>query len=247
MKTAALLTIAVVTAGCASAKLAKMNAQPQGEIQEVRFSKGAPNVISRGNVATVFLAPENNGSGAYIVNERVLLLVGVKNNSPKAFNIQETDIQASMNGQPLKVWTAQEVEEYVRAKADSARTWAAIAGALGAVSAGMSGGNSYYSGRVGNTTYSGAAYSQAAANAAVDRNAAQTSATFDAIAAAESAGLASLNNLLKATTVDPGGNVMGWVRIGVPGTRPARSRYELQVMAGGEGHLFVFDEAVSQN
>jgi hypothetical protein len=73
------------------------------------------------------------------------------------------------------------------------------------------------------------------------------SATFDAIAAAESAGLASLNNLLKATTVDPGGNVMGWVRIGVPGTRPARSRYELQVMAGGEGHLFVFDEAVSQN
>jgi hypothetical protein len=234
----------ILIAGCAAPRLATMSAQPQGEVQEVRFNQGAPSIVSKGHIASVVVAPENNGSGAHIVNERVLLLVGVKNNSDRPFNIQEANVTATMDGAPLKVWTAQEVEEDVRSQAATARTWATIGSVLGAFGAGMSG-QTYYSGYAGNTYFSGTAYNPGAVNAAMNQQAAASAASFNSIDQAEAAGLATVRGLLKATTVDPGAIVTGWVQVSVPESRSDKSRYEVTVVSGGEGHIFVFDERVA--
>ena len=233
-------------AGCATPKLATMKARPQGEVQKVRFDRGVPNVVSKGRTATVLVAPENSGSGAHVVKDRMFLLVGVKNTSARAFDFQEADVTATMDGQPLKVWTAREVEDEVRSSAAASRTWATIASVLGAVGTGVSAGTSYQSGYVGGASYVGTSYNASQANAAWQQQAAATAATFRSIDVAEAGGLAAVRSLLKLTTIDPGATVVGWIPVEVPTARPDRNRFELTVTAGGEGHAFVFEESVTR-
>jgi hypothetical protein len=213
MRTPLLLAAALLGFGCASAKLARMDPK-QAELQEVRYVKGAPYVMSRGSVAAVVVGPEASPGGTHVVNEYVMLILEVSNVGTGTFDVQESDVSATLNGEPLRIWTAREVEADVRSTASSNRTLAAIAGVLGILS-GATGGPSY---------------------------ADQTIANFGVIGAQEQAGLATVDAMFKKTTLAPGEQVQGWIRVAVPSKRPDRSRFELTVMAGGEGHVFVFDE-----
>ena len=199
-----------------------------GDDQEVKWSKAAPTVVSRGPSATVMVTPQVDDDGTHRIGDQLLLLVEVRNHGNASVTVGEEDVAVSRDGERMKVWTVQELAAAIRKRAASARSAAILNGALGPPASG----SIEEMGKTARISVGSAADPTPGAG------------TLNTIGNREAAALDALKLLLKPTAVPPGGRVVGWVRIDVPGSRPGRSRYGVSVTVGDEVHGFDLEETL---
>lgn len=222
----------VFLSGCAAPRLTPIALHQQ----TIDYQQGHPVLVSRKTniVALTILSPE--------VKTHAFLVVSVMNRSKAVATIDATDVTADCGGQPLRVFTAAELEHIARVK----RGWAiaaAVMGAAAGAAAAAAPTTTYTSGsvyaptgaRVGSfnataTTYNPAA--TAAATAAVNANA---QAQLAGIENAHQQREAQIAGLLQLTTVYPNQAAGGVVEIDKKGMGDP---INVHVRFAGEMHDF---------
>jgi hypothetical protein len=247
----ALALCVVLFAGCAS----QIRVDPVLlDDQERIYRDGVPAVISRKGLVVVAAPVKVIREG----KEQPKFIVSVSNTSSSQFDIDTSNVVASVDGLPLKVFTYEEVADSIK----SQQAWAAFAvafsGGMEAASARQQASTSYNYGTYNansygtlnsshnynaNTTgtYTGWTYNPAAGQAAAN---AVNSRTNSQLASLQQEGQAALydaqKSILKRTTVLPGTSHGGQIFLATFDVPESGSTLDLKVSVAGEDHIFKF-------
>ncbi|WP_280550540.1 hypothetical protein [Halomonas sp. 11-S5] len=230
--------------GCASQM--GIQAQPKAE-QEMVYVAGQPLMLSDKKFS-VAVAPS---SSLAMTTEQLSFLVYLTNTYNEPVNFGPGNITASLNGQPIRVFTHEEVISEMEGERNAQAMYAALAGMGQSISAtgqrqhfgSMS---SQYYGRQGyvgqgSGTYSGTTYNPTAAAVAQSNIQAQTQQNISSISQSHNQEIANARAVLLATeTVFPGNRNGGYIRTEQLGESNAPGTLNLTVTVGGEQHSFDF-------
>lgn len=203
-KVAAAAAAALVLAGCQS--MEKVAFKPIAG-QEVAVRDGRETITSRKLNSTIVLAPVRRVN-AYLERPAYVAMIYNASKSPQTFRYSGISAEYASTGQPLKVWTIDQLQaEERQAAVVGMIATAAIAGAAGAVAANNAG-TSYGSGtvynRYGSTSYTWRTYNPAAAQAVAAGYGAAGAAGVATIAANSQRTIDQLEqNVLKDNTLQP--------------------------------------------
>jgi hypothetical protein len=243
MRTAAVLAVALT--GCVAAPPMMARMEPVTAAgQDVRFKNGTPVVFSRGNHFDVAVSPRGGPTGRYRVEQRLAMVVGVRNRSDHRVEVSESSITATGNGTPGRIVTAAEIEDSVLANAALAQDMNALAGALRIFAASSAGTTTFTAtsqkiGEPGSTIIRGESNDAGAAMQAQRHVAQDTAHASEAIRVRESNQFASVATLFQRNTIEPGETYAGVLFL-EPDDVPCKLR--LSVSIDGELHQFAFDE-----
>lgn len=238
------IAITLSLSGCAS----QMGIQAQQKAdQQTVYVAGLPLMISdkRYSVAIV------QSSSQAMSNEQLSFLVYLTNTQNEPVNFGSSNITASLNGQPIKIFTPEEVISQIESKRNTQALSAAFAGMGQSISAtGQQQhfgtvSSQYYSrqGYVGQGTgtYSGTTYNPTAAAVAQSSIQAQTQQNINSINQSYNQETANARSALLATeTVYPGNRHGGYILTEKLGESNAPGTLNLTVMVEGEQHSFDF-------
>jgi predicted MPP superfamily phosphohydrolase len=207
------------------------------ENQERIYRDGVPAVISRKGLVVVAAPVKVIREG----KEQPKFIVSVANTSSSQFDIDTSNVVASVDGLPLKVFTHEEVADDIK----SQQAWAAFAvafsGGMEAASARQQASTSYNYNANSTGTYTGWTYNAAAGQAAAD---AVNSRTNSQLALLQHEGQAALDDaqrdILKRTTVLPGTSHGGQIFLATFEVPESGSTLDLKVSVAGEDHQFRF-------
>lgn len=247
-----------VLAGCAT----RISTEPFVlDGQEKIFRDGVPALVSKKKAIVMVspLAVVRNGS------EQPKFVVSVANTTDRSFDLDTTNVEASVDGKNIKVFTFEEVAEQIKSRQAWAAFAVALGGAMQAASAQRQASyssnygtyNSYGNGTVNtygsrsnqygsytsNTygTYSGWSYNPAAGQAAAAQVNARTDAQLESLAQQGNAALSeAARNILKRTTVMPSTSYGGQVVLAVVDVPKSGNTLDLAISVAGEVHIFKF-------
>lgn len=241
---AACAAISLLLTGCASQL--SIQAQPAAEHQTV-YVAGQPVMLSDKQYS-VAVSPSSSRA---MSNESLSFLVYLTNTHGEPVNFGPGNIRASLNGQPVKVFTHEEVLAQMERERDSQALSAALAGLGQAMSAtgqqqhfGTASAQHYgRQGYMGHSTgmYSGTTYNPTAAAVAQSNIQSQTQQNVSNIRQQHDQEIASARAVLLATeTVYPGNRHGGYIRTAQLNDSNASGTLTLTVTVNGEQHAFDF-------
>jgi hypothetical protein len=217
-----------------------------GEGQEVRFAQGIPTTFSDHDRGAVQVSP----LGVSQDNQRLLFGVAAFNKSNAPGNLGVENVSASTpDGQPIKVFSVEELVAEARNRAMWQAIGVAVAGGAAAISASQ---NAYrttngtvITPRGGVYTYTAQTYDPTAAAIGTAAAGAATGVALVSIKNSLDSTIGSLRgNGLQTTTIDPGGSYGGEVMAAsVPGNKYPQD-VVVTVRFNGEEHAFRYNIAV---
>lgn len=240
---AAFAAISFLLSGCASQL--SMQAKPAADHQTA-YVAGRPLMLSDKQYS-VAVSPSSSRA---MSNESLSFLVYLTNSQNEPVNFGPGNIRASFNGQPIRVFTYEEVLAQMEKERDSQALSAALAGLGQAMSA--TGQQQHYGtasaqhynqqGYMGYSrgTYSGSTYNPTAAAVAQSNIQAQTQQNVSGIKQRHNQEIANARTVLLATeTVYPGNRHGGYIRTAQLNDSTSGT-LSLTVTVNGERHSFDF-------
>ena len=217
--------------------------------QQEIYQEGTKTLISAKN-SLVAIRPSAN---TYQSSQRPTLVVSVLNGTEKPFNFSTENIDAYVNGKPVKVFTYDELVAEIKKQ----QAAAALAIALGGIAQSMNAANAgytYHSGTYnssyygnygysgyGSGSYSGYSYNPAAALQAQAAANNQMMTNMAAVKAQTNQALNTLSStILKKSTVFPQQMYGGYIKLEKIQTPKATNNILVKINAGGEIHEFNF-------
>lgn len=233
--------------GCTSTLAIKPIPQ-EGQYQV--YKEGVEAVLSDKN-ALVAIRPS---SSTYNSSERPTIVISVLNKTNEPFNFSTDNVHAYLDGEPLRVFTYEELAAEVK----KAQAWAAVAAALNGMAQSMNAANAGYTYQSGSFnasaygnngysahgygSYSGYSYNAAAAQQAQAAANAQTQAKMDAIRNQTEQSLAQLSStILRKSTVMPQSWHGGYIALDNIADVNQPHEIKLLVDLAGEVHEFTLD------
>lgn len=239
-----IIAAALLMTGCASQM--GIQAQPKAE-QEMVYVAGKPLMLSNKKYSVAVV----QSSSLAMSNEQLSFLVYLTNTQNEPVNFGPGNITASLNGQPIRVLTHEEVISQMESERNAQALSAALAGMGQSISAtgqqqhsGVV--SSQYYGRQGYVgqgvgSYSGTTYNPTAAAIAQSNIQAQTQQNINSISQRHNQEIANARAVLLATeTVYPGNRHGGYVRTEQLGGSNEPGTLNLTVAVGKERHSFDF-------
>lgn len=236
--------ISLLLSGCASQL--SIQAQPKAEHQTF-YSAGQPVMVSNKQYSVAV----SQSSSLAMSNESLSFLVYLTNTYNEPVNFGPRNITASFNGQPITVFTHEEVIAKMERERNAQMLSAALAGLGQSMSAtgqqqhfGTASSQYYgtqgYAGH-GTGMYSGTTYNPTAAALAQSNIQAQAQQNISGISQRHNQEIASARAVLLATqTVYPGNRHGGYIRTGQLNGSSASGTLNLTVTVEGEQHSFQF-------
>lgn len=257
MRTIFVILVSLFLFGCAS----QVRVDPVLLANQERiYRDGIPAVISKKGLVVMAAPAAVLRKG----KDRPKFIVSVANTSQSQFDIDTSNITASLDGMPIKIFTHQEVADGIK----SEQAWRAFAVALGgamqAASAQRQASSSYNSGSYNSNTngnfntygssnlsgnynanttgtYSGWTYNPAAGRAAATAVNARTDSQMESLQAQGEAALdEAQKSMLKQTTVMPGSSHGGQIVLASFDVPESGATLDIKVTVAGEDHLFRF-------
>lgn len=254
MKTSTIRLIGIVISiqcfqGCAT--LVTLSPRPTPE-QQVIFLKGTEHVVSKKeNVVSVGLCNGVRASGT-----RPEFIVFLSNKTEEPINFSTENIRAKANGDDLKVYTYEELQNEVQQQYALTMFFVGLGGVARSMNA-ANAGYQYHSGSIqshyygaggygwGSATYSGITYDPDVAQMAQMQAQAQTNAEMAQVANQYKETIANLDaNILQKTTLLPEttfGGIVVVEKTKCP-KKDERNEIEFIVNVEGEFHEFAFQE-----
>ena len=185
----------------------------------------------------------------YRSNERPTLVVSVLNGTEQPFDFSTDDVRVLVDGQPLKVFSYDELV----AEAESDKVWAATATVIGGAAQGLGAAysgygyqsGSSYNSATGLNSYSGLSYNLGQSSQGIFAASNYTQSELRAIKQDATRSLEALSStMLKRSTVMAQQRHGGYVRLEMLPDRRQPHRIQVLVDAAGETHEFWFDHNV---
>jgi hypothetical protein len=231
------LSLFFLLQGCATTlRLDPIASDGQQEI----FQEGVKTLFST-KQSLVAIRPSTS---TYLSTQRPTMVVSVLNGTETPFNFSTEDIMVFADGQPVRVFSYDELIAEIRTR----QAWAALSVAMSGAAQSMNAANAgrtYHSGTYntgyGYGSYSGYSYNPGAVQQAQAAANAQTIANMNVIKSQTDQALTELSaTILKKTTVFPQMLHGGYIKLEYFSDSPSVNNVVVKVNAGGEIHEFKF-------
>lgn len=234
---------ATALTGCQT--LEKYTFTPTGSGQQVIVRSGREAVLSKQKNTTVVLAPSERAQAPGQRPQFVALIQNTGKN-PETFRYSEISVVNAATGDPLKVWSLDELQTEAR---NAAIASAIILGAAGVASTAAaanaatyrSGSGTVY-GPYGASSYRWTSYDPAAGAAVAAAGGAATGAAVaGTLQQGERAIQAMESSVMVDNTVMPGetyGGIFVFNPVQTDGSADAQKAYTIRITVGGETHTF---------